>query len=539
LFNKFKEYPVEYLLLAITICLQFYRLGIGEIQSWDEALYVIRAKACLTHGAWLDQTQFAVGGLYSSTHPPLLIWIMALFVNVFGESEFVWRLPSAIFACVGIIAMYKTICLHYSNRTGLLTAILFGNAQLYIWYGHHAQLDIAMHTVILIALYYYLQGAKHNTRRLIIAGVVFGLSLLIKAFQPLYVLPFLLVHGYLNNKLAGLRTASVVIVIGVVLAFPWYLMMAFSHNEYLLEWSGLFGSLASGTYHVSSGSWWYYINQSIVNFPFVVLLVLPLLQFDKYRFNNDFVAAFIWFVIMLVFVSLVQTNMPHFILFLLLPASLITATIIESIPKIIPVLKPIMVTLLTAVTLWSLSSYGRNFIFPNNPYTMPKASDLLLYGSLFVLFLLSIYAIHKRSITSLLLGLISLIVISNIYRWYSRKESVYTHGARQTAKCISELGAKKILVLHREYPHENLQPQLGYYTSGWTLGWLTDKKCALLPYPDYKGEIYDAVIVSSSWYGKSHPSGKDSVQLNAVRTYLSNHAKIKLTTAQYEVFAFE
>ena len=81
----------------------------GEVQPWDEALYCVRANACLQFGAWLDQTQYAVGGLYSSTHPPLLIWLMAGFVKLFGERKakrrLVWN--ALLFFRLGIVLRNK------------------------------------------------------------------------------------------------------------------------------------------------------------------------------------------------------------------------------------------------------------------------------------------------------------------------------------------------------------------------------------------------------------------------------------------------
>src|SRR5579871_6889328 len=99
-----KRLPI--VLLALACLIPFIRLGIGEIQPWDESLYAIRADACLKFGAWLDQTQFAVGGLYSAWHPPFGIWLIALSKVLLGNSTFAVRLPLACAASGSLLLLW-------------------------------------------------------------------------------------------------------------------------------------------------------------------------------------------------------------------------------------------------------------------------------------------------------------------------------------------------------------------------------------------------------------------------------------------------
>lgn len=74
-------------LLAVGL-LRFLNLGFEDLQAWDEALYAVRAEGILRFGGFLDQTQFSIGGLYSSLHPPLYVWLTSVSFFLFGVTEF-------------------------------------------------------------------------------------------------------------------------------------------------------------------------------------------------------------------------------------------------------------------------------------------------------------------------------------------------------------------------------------------------------------------------------------------------------------------
>ena len=103
--------------LAAVALMRFVNLGFLDLQAWDEALYAVRAETIAQFGAILDQTPFSIGGLYSSLHPPLYVWLTSVSFLLFGVTEFAARFFSAIFggnmekinaliaACVGIVAV--------------------------------------------------------------------------------------------------------------------------------------------------------------------------------------------------------------------------------------------------------------------------------------------------------------------------------------------------------------------------------------------------------------------------------------------------
>ncbi|WP_420458409.1 ArnT family glycosyltransferase [Neolewinella sp.] len=100
--------PLAVLLLAGTIV--FYRLGASELQPFDEARRGTSAieMAYGTAQHFLVPT-YAGAPDHWGTKPPLLIWLQAASVRLFGMTPFAVRLPSAL-VTLGLIALLLRWC---------------------------------------------------------------------------------------------------------------------------------------------------------------------------------------------------------------------------------------------------------------------------------------------------------------------------------------------------------------------------------------------------------------------------------------------
>ena len=524
----------------------------GEIQPWDEALYCVRADACLKFGAWLDQTQYAVGGLYSSTHPPLGIWGIAFGKLIFGDATFSARLFTAIASVISLIYLYKLAKQLSNERTALISTILFGNAQIWLWYGHHAQLDIPMHAALIVTLYYSVQSLRGNSESVLLAGVFLGIALLMKAFQPLYIIPFHLCLGYTYRKENGFKKVAKILLLAIFIASPWYIMMIVRHSEFFGDWTGLFTSLASGRYQGMTGSWWYYLNQVIVNYPFILLLPIGLVSMililrddRKLGKNNQiFVASIVFFIGMIVFVSLIRTNMPHFILFLSIPAILCTMFCVQAILQSKVKAEIISVLLLTTIAiLWSGSEQLRMFIKGKMTFPFVFAPNVLMI--IVATSVLSIFYIVKKyaSVPRFIIALLTVIVLGNIYRWTTKQERVFSDGAEIVSNTLLMSNASNILLVHSDVPHEELLPQFAYYSGELNLQLDMRKRVQGITFNKYLDDTmgqsllsYDAVMLYKGWNKYFTPNNTTSHVLKEVDSMLISNGYRKTITRQYLLY---
>lgn len=554
LYNKIKEYGVEYFLLAITLCLQLYRLGIGEIQPWDEALYCVRANACLQYDSWLDQTSYSVGGLYSSTHPPLGVWGIALGKYLFGDATYAPRMFVAVCSILSLVYVYKIAKHLTTKRTALLSTILYGNVQIWLWYTHHAQLDVPMHTALLVSLYYVLKSRTLDFKSIIIAGVFLGIALLMKAFQGLYIVPMYCVLFLVFDRGNWLKKIFSVIGISIIISSPWYIMMDLQHSEYVSDWVGLLSSLVSGTYRSSPGHWWYYINQIIVNYPFLLLspyIICAILKSNSYKTKYSpkdlmlFITTMYLFTLV-VFVSLIKTNMPHFILFFSIPAIVCSVLCIENIIKN-KISRPVIIFIILVFIgiLWGgseqLRLYVKGGMFLGFSYDIIK---LVLFGV--ALFILIVYSFNKeKSLTPLVLlqvG-ISAIVFGNVYRWSMKDDAIFRDGAETISKSLENSSATNILLVHSDAAHEYLLPQFAYYSNGMNLGWNNKRRTTSVTYDELyqisnKSPLltHDAVLVYKGWDRYHIPVRAASEAMRIIDSILITHNYSKVTTRQYLLY---
>lgn len=549
---------MEWLLLVVTAGLQFFRLGMGDILQWDESLYAIRSEACLKFGAWFDQTAYSAGGLYSSTHPPLGVWMIAAGKYLFGDTTYALRFSAALCAVIAIFLFYKICRLFFDEHVSLIGAIIFGNAQIFLWYGHHAQLDVPMHAFILVCIYFTLHHiVREGNKDIFYAGLAIGVALLIKAFQALYIIPFLIGLSILYSEKYFRRSAISIVGIGIATALPWYIFMAISHGTYILDWQGLFTSLASGSYAGGEHTQpWYYFNQAVINYPFsVAIIAIPIVSFIKNVFalnslkNHEklFAALILWFVTMLIVLTVMKTRFPHFILFFSIPSSLITVYILDSLSKdrIGRIRSWLSLFLMFIGLLWSESEDLRLSIkgFNLDPH-FAHLSTLIPIVLALLLLLGIILSAKKALIQKIILMLVAALVVGNVYRWSQKSETVFISGVKDVVNVLEhDSGVKNILLLHNGAPHEEMLPQFAYYSGGWNLNWNSSRRSTTMTWGEGKSLFasstiphFDAIVVNRAWDRYYVPPQDEVVLLANLDSLLRMHYSRVLITRQYLLY---
>jgi hypothetical protein len=264
-----------------------------------------------------------------------------------------------------------------------------------------------------------------------------------------------------------------VIAIGITLAFPWYLMMVVKYDMYLSGWSGLISALGSGTYHTSVGSWWYYINQLIISYPFIFLVFVPITKIvgkvKKHivlQINEKlFLCSLIWLMLMLGIISLIKTNMPHFVLFISIPVTICSIFALEvSLKEPNKLLVKLSFALSSIAILWGMSEQLRMYV---KGKTVVFEYDIILLFVLCLCIITAIYYVMKqagnRDKTVTLL--ITALVISNVYRWSIKSENTFIDGASDVVSQLKKNMIDDYLVIHKDGLHDSLIPQFSYYAA--------------------------------------------------------------------------
>jgi uncharacterized membrane protein len=146
------------LLIAILFLgsfLRFYNLGYASIW-YDEAV------------SW-DQSRHSFYDLlimtFKDNTPPLHNFILFFVIHNFGDSEFLLRLPSALFGAANIIVIYWVGNLFANRNVALISSFLLAISGFHIWYSQEARsytLLCLISTIVVGSIVKILQGKSSN-----------------------------------------------------------------------------------------------------------------------------------------------------------------------------------------------------------------------------------------------------------------------------------------------------------------------------------------------------------------------------------------
>jgi len=218
------------LLLFVPLC--------GAYGLWDpwETHYAEAARQILERGDWW--TLYWEEDYFFSK-PILLFWLMAGSFSVFGVNEFAARLPIALCAAAGVIAVYWGMAAaSRSKLTGVLAALAVATTPYYAFIARQCITDmpfVASMTIALMALVRFEMGAGPRRARHIYMFYFFcGLATLAKGPLGL-LLPGAVVLAYLfmSGDWGFLRRARIPTgaLVFLVVAAPWYVVMLALHGE--------------------------------------------------------------------------------------------------------------------------------------------------------------------------------------------------------------------------------------------------------------------------------------------------------------------
>jgi uncharacterized membrane protein len=118
------------LIIALAAWLRLSDLA-GQSLWWDEVVS-------------LEQSRLPFGEMLAATaadnYPPLYNIILQLFIRLFGESEIVLRLPSALMGIATVPALYWLVDRMQGNRAALIAAVLLTLSPFHLWYSGEARM---------------------------------------------------------------------------------------------------------------------------------------------------------------------------------------------------------------------------------------------------------------------------------------------------------------------------------------------------------------------------------------------------------------
>ena len=195
------------LILLLTALIRFWNLGTPDKLVFDEVYYVDGAKDYLTNG--VETTK---GAAEFVVHPPVGKWLIALGIQILGDSPGGWRLSAAIFGTFSILLIYFVALRLFSSQfLALVSAGLMSIDGLHLVMSRTALLDIFL-MFFLLAAFLALLHERH-----IVAALLLGLALGTK-WSAIYFIAAILIYLLVINRRRALLYLP---IIPITYLFTW------------------------------------------------------------------------------------------------------------------------------------------------------------------------------------------------------------------------------------------------------------------------------------------------------------------------------
>ena len=151
-------------ILLLAACAGVYLVGsfMIPLMDIDAAQYASISREMLERNSFLQV--FDLGKDYLDK-PPMLFWLSALSMKIFGVHDWAYRLPSLLFLGVALYSTFKFTQLYYSTQTARLATIILASCQAFFLIAHDVRTDTMLVGWVMLTIYAlakWAEGSKSN-----------------------------------------------------------------------------------------------------------------------------------------------------------------------------------------------------------------------------------------------------------------------------------------------------------------------------------------------------------------------------------------
>jgi 4-amino-4-deoxy-L-arabinose transferase-like glycosyltransferase len=227
--------------ILFLICYALFLFGnnLFSLSDPDEVFYSLTAKEMAAKNEWLTPMIF---GQPQFEKPPLTYWLLEYAFKTWGLSPFTARFFPAVFACLGVLAVYFLGLMGFKDeRKAFLSAVVLATSAFFAGMGKTVFTDMIFTVFILCAFLMFIV-AYTDLRRMAVGFIGFyvfcALATLTKS--PLgFVIPQLAVVLFLlyQRQINFLKTwwVPIGIALYLIIALPWYLYMYHQYGQAFIQ----------------------------------------------------------------------------------------------------------------------------------------------------------------------------------------------------------------------------------------------------------------------------------------------------------------
>ena len=347
------------LLIVLCAVLFLYRTGERGLWSSHEGRAAQNAQHMLQTGSWGMPT--LASGETDFQKPPLYYWLVAVVAWVGGGTvdPLTTRLPATISAALCVLVVFVMASQMWNVRTGLLAGVILATSLRFWWLARVARIDMPMALLVTVSLWLFWRGhrrmkglapywkPKRAWRLFAPAYACVGLSMLLKGPISLALVVWVVFWTLAFErepvwpwrprglcKLLHQLGAWWGVPLALAVAAPWYIW-AHVHTDGVFTWEffvyhNVQRATGMGTGFPFSGNpVWFYVPNLLTSFlPWVIFLPAAVVYAVRRRgtgVDGGARFALVWFVAMLVALSLSTFKRADYLLPLMPPLAMMVA----------------------------------------------------------------------------------------------------------------------------------------------------------------------------------------------------------------------
>lgn len=297
-----------------------------DVMEVDAAQYASMSRDMLSSTDW---TQLHFRGNDYLDKPPLLFWLSALSFKLFGVQNWSYKLPSILFAFLGIFSTYRYAAMHYARELARIAAIMFGASAAFLLMTNDVRCDTILTGSVITAI--WLGSAwmeQHRWWQLIGCAVAIASGMLAKgpmgAMAPMIALGGEVVFKRRWKVLADMRLYALPLLVAALI-LPMCIGLYEQHGMHGLRfyfWEQSFGRLTGENRWKDDSSPLFFAHEVLwQTLPWTLFVLLGLwrsvVAMAKRQPLSEY-ASITGILLVFIALSLSQFKLPHY-LYVIMP----------------------------------------------------------------------------------------------------------------------------------------------------------------------------------------------------------------------------
>jgi 4-amino-4-deoxy-L-arabinose transferase-like glycosyltransferase len=148
-------------LLLLAACIGLYVIGsfMIPLMDIDASQYASISREMLARNSFLQV--YDLGKDYLDK-PPMLFWLSALSMKIFGVHDWAYRLPSLLFLGIALYSTFKFAELYYGKLTARLATIILASCQAFFLIAHDVRTDTMLVGWVMLSIYLLAKWAEQK-----------------------------------------------------------------------------------------------------------------------------------------------------------------------------------------------------------------------------------------------------------------------------------------------------------------------------------------------------------------------------------------